>query len=66
MFDGEMLIGKLPTTLLELFCKIILSLNFIGNSSLYPDDNFLEELFSNLWVKCAILPPDGAPCNAHS
>ena len=39
-FEGEMFIRTIPTTLLQIFCKIILDfqVNFI--SIIYPDDNF--------------------------
>ena len=39
LFDGEMLIGTLATTLLQIFCKIILNFLVIVKSILDPDDN---------------------------
>ena len=46
IFDGEMLIMTLPTTLLENICKIIFNSKVIYKSITDPDDNLLEELFS--------------------
>ena len=39
MFEGEMLVRILPTTLLQLFCKIILNFQVIVKSILNPDNN---------------------------
>ena len=36
VFDGEMLIRTLATTLLQIFCKIILNSNIIGKSIIDP------------------------------
>ena len=46
IFDGEMLIMTLPTTLLENICKIIFNSKVIYKSITDPDDNLLEELLS--------------------
>ena len=46
IFEGEMLIRILPTTLLQIFCKIILISQAIVKSIENPDDNFLEEFLS--------------------
>ena len=40
MFEGEMLIITLSTTLLEIFCKIILNFQVIVKSFTDPKDNF--------------------------
>ena len=40
IFDQEMLIRAKETTLLQIFCKIILSSNAIVKSSLDPDVTF--------------------------
>ena len=40
IFDGEMFIMTLLTTLLRIFCKIILSSEFITKIYIDPDDNF--------------------------
>ena len=40
LFDGEMLIRTLPTTLLQIFCNIILNSKVIDENILDPDDNF--------------------------
>ena len=39
IFDGEMLIRSLPTTLLEIFCKIMVISKVILKSIIDPDDN---------------------------
>ena len=39
IFEGEMLIRTLPTTLLQIFCKIILNSKVIVKSIIDPDDN---------------------------
>ena len=46
IFDGQMLIMTLPTTLLESICKIIFNSKVIYKSITDPDDNLLEELLS--------------------
>ena len=40
IFEGEMLIMTLLTTLLRIFCKIILSSEFITKIYIDSDDNF--------------------------
>ena len=44
IFDREILIWKLSTTILQIFCKIIFNSNIIVKSMRYPDNEFLEEL----------------------
>ena len=41
MFNREMLIRTLPTTLLETFCLCILKSEVIDKSIIDPDDNIL-------------------------
>ena len=40
IFEGGMLIRILPTTPLQIFCKIILNSQVIVKSIIGPDDNF--------------------------
>ena len=40
IFDGEMFIMTLPTTLLENICKIIFNSKVIFKSITDPDDNY--------------------------
>ena len=40
IFEGEMLIRTLPTTLLQIFCKISFNPKVIVRSTIDPDDNF--------------------------
>ena len=40
-FDGEMSISTLPTTLLQIFCEIILNFKVIVKGSIDPEDKFL-------------------------
>ena len=40
IFEGEMLIRTLPTTLLQIFCKRIPNSEDINKSVIVPDDNF--------------------------
>ena len=47
IFDGEILIRTLATTLLQIFCKIILNLWDIVKSILDPDDNFMLIVLQN-------------------
>ena len=42
IFEGEILIRILPTTLLQIFCKIILYSKVINKSMVHPDDNFIS------------------------
>ena len=42
IFDGEMLIRTYPTTLPEMFCKIILNFKVMVKSSLGPEDYLLR------------------------
>ena len=58
IFDGEMLIMTLPTTLLENICKIIFNSKVIYKSITYPDDTLLEELVSITGlITCSLLMP---------
>ena len=41
-FEGEMLSRTLPTTLLHIFCEVILDSKAFIKSIEYPDDNFKE------------------------
>ena len=53
IFDGEMSIRTLPTTLLQFFCKNILNIKVIIKSTIDPEDNFLRNWFSvyiSTWV----------------
>ena len=43
MFEGEMFGQSLPTTLLEIFGKIILIFKVIVRSVKNPDDNFKSD-----------------------
>ena len=50
IFIGEMLIRTLPTSLLQIFCKIILNSKVIVKSIIDPDDNFCNNgLMVNGW-----------------
>ena len=40
IFEGEMLIRTLPTTLLQIYCKIIPNSDVIVKSVIAPDDTF--------------------------
>ena len=40
--EGEMLIRILPTTLLQIFCKIILYSKVINKNMVHPDNNFIS------------------------
>ena len=46
IFDGEMFIRTLPTTLLQIFCKIILNLKIIAKFDIDPDNYFQMEHLS--------------------
>ena len=46
IFDGEMSIRKIPTTLPQIFCKMIINCKDIVKSIIDPDDNF--------WRTCGI------------
>ena len=48
IFEGEMLIRTLSTTLLQIFCKIILNSEVIVKSIIDPDDNFLRNSFRSI------------------
>ena len=52
LFEWEMLIRTLPTTLLQIFCKIILNSKIIVQSILDPDDNsWMNSLSINGWTQ---------------
>ena len=51
MFQGGMLIRTLPTTLLQIFCKIILNSQVIIKSIIDPDNNLVELLSINGSIK---------------
>ena len=40
IFEGEMYIGTLQTTLLQMFSEVIFNFEVIVKSTLDPDDNF--------------------------
>ena len=40
IFDGEILIKRPPTNLLQIFCKIILNSKVIVKGIIDPDDTF--------------------------
>ena len=42
IFDGEMLVRTYPTTLPQMFCKIIFNFKVMVKSSLGPDDYLLR------------------------
>ena len=46
IFDGEMSITTLPTTLLQIICKTILNFKVIAKSTKDPDDNFWRNSLS--------------------
>ena len=48
--EGEMFIRVLPSTLLQIFCKIILYYEVIVKSIIDPDDNFFWKGLVNGWV----------------
>ena len=45
IFDGETLIRRLTTTLLQIFCIILFNSKVIAKSILDPDDNFPGTIF---------------------
>ena len=52
IFDGEVLIRTKPTTLLQIFCKIILYFKVIVKIIKDPDDNFCR---NGSWKSCWLL-----------
>ena len=51
IFEGEMFIRILPTTLLQIFCENLLNLKVIFKSMKIADDTFLVKSECE-WVKC--------------
>ena len=51
---GEMLMRTLPTSLLELFCKIILNSKVIAKSTIDPDDNSFKYYWVNLYTSTPV------------
>ena len=49
MVDGERLVRTLPTTPLQIFCKIILNSKFIVKGIEDPDDNSCRAFHSGIW-----------------
>ena len=45
IFEEEILMGTFPTTLLQIFCEIILNSHIIVKSVLDPDDNFTRSIY---------------------
>ena len=65
LFEAEMLIRTLPTTLLQIFRKIIVNSKVIEKSIKDPDDNLLvkdghqdvtSNSHSNIFVKTSSIP----------
>ena len=44
IFDGEISMRRLPTTLLQIFCKTILNFKVIVKNIIDPDDNVWSNL----------------------
>ena len=46
IFDGEMSVRTVPTTLLQIFCKTILTFKVIVKGIIDPDDNFWRKVLA--------------------
>ena len=48
IFEGDISIRTLPTTLFQIFCKIIINFIIIVKSTLDPDDNFKRNAYGTI------------------